>query len=196
MKKYLLFYLLLHIAQSISAQKVADTITSLVDTINIYGKIIDEDENPVPNTLIISHTLDENYYFKRTKSDKNGEFKLSGINPVDKLLFLSESGKAEFENSQSRYLLVKLEKLRLREIRGSAIQAKRLSERKRIEIKQISRQSGFDEENYEINDAYPGGLNKLYQLLKSKLVYPANAISANIEGVVNVRFTVLQKMVN
>lgn len=178
---------------SVYAQKTGDTIVSLVDTINIHGKVINEQGNAVANALIISGTYDEDFHHKITRTDKNGLFYLNGIKPIDRLLFSSEDGIADINNNNSRYLLIILRKLGPNLINANGksffVGAKKHSERKKIVLKQISRVLAFDEEKYDWQGEFPGGNYSLYNFLRKNLIYPADAIKNNVEGDVNVQFT-------
>ncbi|RYG00171.1 MAG: carboxypeptidase regulatory-like domain-containing protein, partial [Chitinophagaceae bacterium] len=69
------------------AQNAGDTTSILADTINIHGKVIDQDRNPIvgAEVLAIAFSMHSRYTngYRRTWTDKNGFFTLNGIKPID-----------------------------------------------------------------------------------------------------------------
>ena len=114
MKKFIIQVVLLFITISSFAQKVGDTITLAVDTINISGKIINEDGTPAVSAKIIAEAFGMkaryNNGYKSATSDNNGFFRLNGIKANYTLFVYSEFGKEIIKNTGSRKLLITVRK--------------------------------------------------------------------------------------
>ncbi|MBB2143931.1 TonB family protein [Pedobacter sp. LMG 31464] len=176
------------------AQKVSDTLTTLTDTINIYGKVINEKGEVLVGANVISRTLDGKNNYRTTKTDSNGHFFLKGINPIDTLIFYYGIEDKIVRNIKSRYLLVKIES-QSKQYSVSAelsISAKKKSSNPKLLMKRVAKEPTytFDRVYNPLPALYPGGMNKLYQYLKNSIVYPKAAIENNIEGIVNIEFTI------
>ncbi|WP_316785553.1 TonB family protein [Pedobacter frigiditerrae] len=176
------------------AQKIGDTVTTLTDTINIYGKVIDEKGEALVGANIISRTVDEKYNNRTAKTDINGFFFLKGIKPIDTLIFYYGIDDKIIINKGSRYLLVKIvSQTRTYKVGEElSISAKKQSSNPKLLIKRIVKEptSYFDGVYSPIPALYNHGMNKLYQFLNNAMVYPKAAIENNIEGVVEVEFTI------
>lgn len=176
------------------AQKMGDTITTLTDTINIYGKVINENGEALIGANIISRTIDEKYNNRTAKTDSNGFFFLKGIKPIDTLIFYNGIDDKIIINNGSRYLLVKIvSQTRTYKVGLElSISAKRLSSNQKLLIKRIvTKPIYYFDRNYNPSPAtYYGGMNKLYEYLNSNIIYPKAAIENNIEGSVIVEFTI------
>lgn len=175
------------------AQKVGDTITTVTDTINIYGKVINEKGEALSGATIISRTLDEKYKNRVTTTDSLGYFFLRGIKPIDTLIFYYGMDDKIIRNNNSRYLLVTItSQIQNYKNVGPFVSAKKKSSNPKLLIKRIVKVPNyiFDGIYNPIPALYPGGINRLYQYLKNNIVYPKAAIENNIEGVINVEFTI------
>jgi TonB family protein len=180
---FLLFF------QDIKAQKIGDTVISYIDTINVYGKVIDIKGQPVKDALIFCG------FEKSTKTDKHGRFEINGIKPIENFIVTSSKGKIYFKNNSSRYLLIKIEPPKV--ILSSdqvQISHKKITEKPKIKNVGIIKIIAFDSvDGVEKLAEYPGGLNKFYAFLNNNINYPKNAIKNNIEGNVKIEFTINQK---
>ena len=195
--KKLLLSTLISITYSISfAQKVNDSVLISIDTINVYGKLMDELGKPIYNALVLSETLDEDFNYIQTKTDKYGFFKLNGVKPIDRLRFRKEKLAVEYPLNGSRYLVVVMEpmaKLDLNSNKSSiSVEAKRVSikEKYTFKTKNTMRDIGRHPFGYTVDATYPGGLFKFYDFIKTNITYPEKAIKNNIEGMVTIEFTI------
>ncbi|WP_293307462.1 TonB family protein [Pedobacter sp. UBA5917] len=198
MKKYILFYLLLLTALSLKAQKSADSIVFSTDTINIYGKVIDEKGKPVKNARVLSETWDKDFNYIRTITDGNGLFKLNGIKPTDWIRVRAATTAIEKPINGSRFLLLTMVPLHPLELNKDPaafnIVAKRLSSKEKLLVKRKDTTIyDFHPFGYTKSAEYPGGLKKFYEFVKYNIKYPQKAILNNIEGTVVIKFTIDEK---
>lgn len=175
------------------AQKVGDTIITITDTIHIYGKVINEKGEALIGATVIARALDEKYNNRTTKTDNSGYFFLKGIKPIDTLIFYHGMNDKIIITNNSRYLLVRITS-QIQDYKnvGSFVTAKRVSSNRKLSIKRIAKEANyiFDGVYNPLKASYPGGMNKLYQHLKNNISYPKAAIENNIEGVINIEFTI------
>ncbi|MCJ0742415.1 energy transducer TonB [Pedobacter montanisoli] len=195
MKNLIYIIVILCLSVTCYAQKVGDTVSILIDTINISGKVINEKGEALEGAVVISKNLNEKYQYKTAKTDRNGYFFLSGVKPIDTLIFFYGVNDQRIINNKSRYLLVKIRsKIQSYSNNSSLfISAKRQStDSGGLLVKKVIKQPEyyFDGIYNPLPATYPGGLNKLYQLLKTNIVYPKAAIEYNVEGDVEIEFTI------
>jgi len=175
------------------AQKVGDTIITQTDTINIYGKVINEKGEALKGATVISKALDENYNNRMAITDSRGYFFLKGIKPIDTLIFFHGMNDKIIRNDKSRYLLVKItSQTQSYKNVGPVVSAKKISSYRKLSIKRVAKEPEyiFDGVYSPIPALYPDGMNKLYQHLKNNIIYPKSAFENNIEGVITIEFTI------
>lgn len=194
MNKLTILLLLLLNTTAIYSQNVGDTVISVIDTINIHGKVVNETGRPIFNALIISRTYDEKFQYRSAKTDRDGHFKLNGIKPIDYLSIITENKTHQLTNQGSRYLLIKVlapSSIALMPLNTQLlITAKKINNKPKIELKQTTRIFYYDEDLYETPSMYPGGFGKFYNYLNSNLSYPPLAVQHHIEGNVKLAFIV------
>lgn len=196
MKKSILFVLFFLTTLSGLAQKIRDSITVSIDTVNITGKVVDEKGNPVIGATILSETFDKNYNYIRTMTNNNGYFKLSGISPKDIIRIRKDDVAIEHNLKGSRYLFIKVPPLSKKELNANLtpfyINAKRISAKEKYVFKRIDSAVyiGWHPFGHYSSANYPGGMQKFYDFIQKGILYPKAAIQNNIEGVVKIEFTV------
>jgi len=182
---------------SVFAQSGASA-TIIRDTINLRGIIYRSDGKPASPVFIWTKSLDLKYnrYPIGAMTDSNGFFKLDGISHTDTFT-ISGTANGEYikvENKGSRYMVIYLppaedHDLNSRSpIRISAVRKFSKPVRKfKIEKPALI----FDYGYYIEQMAGPaGGINRFLEYIKARVRYPQKAIESNIEGMVEIGFTV------
>lgn len=194
MKRILLISFLLLLSAIAVAQK--DSILVSIDTINIKGKVIDENGNPVYNAIVLTENINKDHYFVQTKTNNAGLFSLNGISPKNIIRVRNNKLAIEEKLNGSRYLLIVLSQLSKLKLKGDeqhlAITAKRVDNRKMFsyKIKDTAVNYGFHPFGHYMPASFPGGLYKFYAFVQKNLVYPEKAIKNNVEGTIAVEFTI------
>jgi TonB family protein len=181
-------------AQYITSDSVKYKIVSL-DTINVTGHVFDIMGRPVNGVLLISknNKAPNQGYPLCTKTDLNGAFNLSGTLPVDTLQILYRDLKFDVVNNKSRYIDITLPETLPEMIGNGEITTKRIVPLK--PAAQFKVATNITIMDYfgpaiTVRARYSAGADKFVNYIKSKIVYPAAAVKNNIEGVVQVKFTV------
>jgi TonB family protein len=176
-----------------------DSITVNKDTINLRGIIYNADGKPAKG---IEVGLLQNEFFPVgykiiTKTDATGFFELKGAKPYDTLRIVDlRYVDIPFPNKGSRFIVIYLPQPKVVEINSLSpieIKAPRKYPKKipafRVEV---TNDRGFD--NMPLGSIlYPefiGGNEKFIKQIKQSIVYPEKAIDNNIEGTVEVAFTI------
>lgn len=195
MKRILLVCIFSNII-TVFAQKIGDTITMSLDTINIHGVVIDENRKPVANADIfaLAYTMHSRYTnsYWQAKTNNVGYFTLNGIKPIDTLFIYTSFGKEKLINYGSRYLLVTVKKNDIIEYKSPSISitAKRKSKKPYNKLKLIYTGNWHEPEDRYDEPEYSGRTGKLWEFIKQNLKYPDLAVEKNIEGIVVLEFTV------
>jgi len=167
------------------------------DTINIKGIVYDAFKNPVP--LVQIHSKNKQYAFdglyNYTITHPDGRFELRGALVKDTLdVFASK--KYSFVNNGSRYIEITLPPLYPHN--DVTLSAEVVSPRRAKKITPAFKIVT----NANINDyygithylfiraEYPGGFEKFIENIKKKIIYPAKSIENNIEGEVEIGFSI------
>lgn len=178
---------------SAKGQKVDDTLVTFIDTINVHGQVINLVGKPLADVTVV-YGNDQS-----VKTDSAGYFYLNGVNPVERLIFDSPTGRTYFTNKGSRYILIKLNPNPITAINASNdqvfINAKKIKEKpryKQVTIIQKNKTYNFDGGLFmgEKQAEYAGGMIKFYAFINKNLVYPELAIQSSIEGLVTVCFAI------
>jgi hypothetical protein len=191
MKKYILLHLLLIITFSVKAQKGGDSIIFSVDTINIYGKVIDEKGSPIKNATVLSDS-----HYTSTITDQNGLFKLDGIKPTDWIRVRTATTAIEKPINGSRFLLLTTVPFHPKDLNKDPaafnITAKRISSKEKliVKIKDTTIIYDFHPFGHTKSAEYPGGEKKFYEFVKNNIIYPQQAILKNMEGMVIIKFII------
>lgn len=186
--------LFLGFSVSLFAQSGAPA-TIIRDTINLRGIIYRSDGKPASPVLIRATSLDLKYnqYPISAMTDSNGCFKLDGIKYTDTLTILGTANGEyiKVENKGSRYMVIYLppsedDDLNSKSpIQISAVR-KFLKPVPRFKIVKAPLVEGHLEQM-----AMPvGGINRFLEYIKTRLRYPQKAIESNIEGMVEIGFTI------
>jgi TonB family protein len=165
------------------------------DTINIKGIVYDASGNPVPSLRFTSKNDELIYdgYKIYSSTDKDGKFEIRGALPNDTLNYYWNE-RMWLPVSGSRFLEIHLPPLILPKIAIDTISVsiKRTASKKIPVFKVVT--------NAAINDWY--GINgdlpfrvlpmqkEFSSYVKSNVVYPEKAIANNIEGLVEIGFTI------
>jgi TonB family protein len=167
------------------------------DTINIHGFIYDDEGKPLKLAHVQSAQLEtENNYFKAgTYTDASGYFYLKGAQTNDTLTVGPDIRYdiPAYYNKGSRFMVIYLPPIKVNDINSG----------KPIEIVQKRHTSRlvpsftilpFSNAGNTIASTtaaeYPGGISELENFIKQNLVYPERAIKSNLEGTVEIEFTV------
>jgi TonB family protein len=187
MKISLSFLLVVNCSVLFAQQKNGVVITR--DTINISGYVYNNDGTPCAKAVLISRQRDTVYYaFNLTTiTDKNGFFKLNGAKFNDTISVTGGRGD-QFFNKGSRYMVLYIVPRKIDipiEVTAHRIKAKPL-----VKFTVKSLPHGFYDTEFE--PSYPGGINRYRDAIVKKLAYPQKAVENNIEGIVEIGFTVLK----
>jgi TonB family protein len=186
--------ILMCFAAALFAQQ--DTITITKDTINLRGVIYLPDGKPAKNMGITSRQLDFRYneFPLYAKTDTNGYFVINGAKPNDTLSFYDGNYQGvSFPNKGSRYMVIYLPLAKVIQINGA----------NPIEVKAVNKypkvKPSFRVTSSNILDGgctivaypqFPGGIEKFINYNNQRLIYPDKAITHNIEGTVEIGFTI------
>jgi TonB family protein len=158
-----------------------------LDTINIKGIVYDYSGKPLPDVLIF---VKGKAFPKQVYTDKKGQFELSGAEVKDSIIARTLTNVVVIKNNGSRYIYIEFPIDHVYNIgfNNIGIASKRKFPKKPIpEIKMLV-ESNFP--NYGHPAHFPGGESKFIALIKEKIAYPEKAIENNIEGEVEIGFTV------
>jgi len=177
------------------AQK-QDTLTITKDTILLRGVIYLPDGKPAKNMGITSRQLDFRYneYPLYSKTDTNGYFVLNGAKPYDTLSIYDGRYKdISFTNKGSRYVVIYLPLERVIQI-NSANPIEVRAVKKYPQIKPSFRviRSGMLDGGCTIvaDPQFTGGWDRFLKYIRQRLIYPDKAITRDIEGTVEIGFTI------
>ncbi len=197
MKILLSFLLLLNYTMLFAQQKTGIVITR--DTINISGYVYNYDGTPCAGATITSRQLDTIYNLSRISvvTDKNGYFKLNGAKFND-TLWVSHLNSNIVFNKGSRYLVLYIP-FYVKQLSPIEVTARKKQVKpgitfttKLLKTENDNGNKVFWEEGGEKEPEYPGGMGRYRQIISSKLIYPQKAVEDNIEGTVEIGFTVLR----
>ncbi len=176
--------------------KSKDTVIITRDTINLRGFVYNNEGKPAASFFIQSRQLDLKYnqYFIIARTETNGYFELKGARPNDTLRIMdSRYNYVPFQNKGSRFIIIYLPQPKIAEINSlNPIEVK--AQRRYPKILPT-----FHVTYSPILDGgctiimypeFPGGQERFINFIKQRLNYPEKAITGNIEGTVEVAFTV------
>jgi TonB family protein len=192
MKKYYLLLLLLSASIGLKAQKVIKTIKK--DTINITGYILKYDGASAGRGLSIrsqNNDLTYDIYNLGAITDEDGCFTLNGARLNDTLTLESAIYNLKIQNRGARYMIITLPPEPKITIADTAkVTAIRKYRPKTPSFKII--EYGYDCVLSFVNQQpqFPGGTKNLVKFINSKITYPQKAIDKNIEGNVEIGFTI------
>lgn len=169
------------------------------DTINLRGVVYTANSTPAAGIIIAGRQLDLKYnklsMFALT--DENGYFELEGAKPYDTLTINDPlyGQHLNYYNKGSRYMVIYLPVEKVFDMNSdhpltvSAIRKtpKQIPGFKIYDYEATTEPTGT---GVEALPSYPGGDANFFAYLKTRLYYPPKAIENNVEGTVEVRFTV------
>jgi TonB family protein len=167
------------------------------DTINIRGYIYYDNGKPVFGTQLKSVNKDLKYdqYVSTAYTDSTGYFELKGAKHLDSIFVRAPFNTGTYYNRGSRFMVITFPSPSSHELNDNKpliISAPRVStpKKSRFGIVKYQKPEDFTLVTYEVLPEYPGGTDRFYKYIKSQLTYPDKAIKANIEGRVQVAFTI------
>jgi TonB family protein len=179
----------------ISITLLAQTKTITRDTINLIGVVYGSDGKPVSDLQIVSKQIDPSFRqgYILTKTDANGEFKLDGVMPNDTLTVVSVNyDKLQYYNKGSRLMVILLPQEHIVDINSAnPIDIKAIrSQPKSIPQITFVPSSGVPPFTVIQQAEFPGGNEHFIEFIKKSMRYPSMAVKNNIEGTVEIAFTV------
>lgn len=164
------------------------------DTINIQGVLLANDGKPAPNIRVLALQNDpkNGKYTIVSTSDNNGQFVLNGVMPEDTILLVSQKFDiVKYYNHGSRFITMLLPPEQIKDLTPTnpvEISATRTSPKKTATL-EIQPQKTITRLTFN-EPGFPGGNQMLLRYIQQQLKYPEKAIENNIEGEVQVLFTV------
>jgi TonB family protein len=162
------------------------------DTINLIGVLYTSKGIPARN-IIVGSKPNNAYHNGRaiTTTDENGQFTLNGIMVDDTLTIESINyDKLTYYNKGSRLMVIFLPQEKINDLNSKSpivVNAKRSTAKPVIADFSQTKSNQY----YVIKSPeFPGGKNKFLDYLAGKIIYPKKAIDNNIEGTVEISFTV------
>ncbi|PWS26697.1 hypothetical protein DHW03_11720 [Pedobacter yonginense] len=194
--KHLILILLTGLTLQAKSQTLKDTLITYIDTINVNGKVVNQNGAVVKDAVIIFGND------QTTKSDKNGLFRIVGFKPNNSIIVDSNQGTSYLNRVSSRYLLVRLAPSPIVEMNADQTQiliaARKLNEKPKYrQLSPNSKTKVYDfDGGYGMGDRkaeYPGGARQLYKFLSENIIYPKKAVQNSMEGLVTVEFVINAK---
>jgi TonB family protein len=163
------------------------------DTINLRGFIYNADGKPAKDKFIQSKQSDLNYnrFPIYAQTDSNGYFMLKGAKPNDTLTIREITGPLFFYNTGSRFMIIYLPAEKTNDLNSQSpvmIEAKRKYPKLTPGFKIIEYPGG--EGGIERMPEPPGGTKSFFNYLSKVIKYPEKAVTINVEGTVEVGFTI------
>ena len=203
MRAAILSVLLIGLAYSSNAQYIARNKNPIYktvqkDTINIRGIVLDEFNKPMDYMQVCSKNKEIVFYGFPIYvfTNKEGQFELKGALFKDTLT-IDQFGDRNMDviNTGSRYIEIHLPPQKKKPLKASTIDiiAKRKTPKEipSFEVLMNANISDYFGLSAYSGPAYfPGGNEKLLSFVQSHLIYPEQAVINNIEGEVEIGFTV------
>ncbi|MEO6520792.1 MAG: energy transducer TonB [Mucilaginibacter sp.] len=176
------------------AQKT-DTLTIRKDTINLSGIIYDATGKPAQRVMLISKQKDikHDQYNIITHTDTNGHFKIEGAKFNDTITVQRAFDKYTYLNNGSRFITIHLPLQTITNItplQPVEVYALRIHPKITPTFKVTKEDNPEIFAAIEIRPEFPGGIEKFKAYIKTHLSYPEKAVQNNIEGTVQIAFTV------
>jgi TonB family protein len=196
MKLYLLIAIMFTFSYVSAQQKDSNHVISK-DTIKIRGYVYYDNGRPAYGTQLTSANKELQYdrFALTTLTDSTGYFELKGAKVEDTIAVRAPFNRGKYFNRGARYMIITLPTplpSRLEHVKLLSISAPRVvsSTKQQFSIKQYKAPKNEIFESTEVLPEYPGGIERFYSYVRSKLLYPQQAIKANIEGQVEVFFII------
>jgi TonB family protein len=167
------------------------------DTINIRGIVVDAFNNPASGVYVISKNKEMVFYGLPiyTRADNDGKFKLDGALVTDTLEIWWRK-KISIINKGSRYLEIHLPFIPDDTIKaaGSVSAPRKVGKKEKPAFKVLTNANVMDYFGVygyvAINAAFYGGPKTFAGYVTKNIVYPQKAIENNIEGEVEIGFSI------
>ena len=187
-------FLFLTLLFAFSIVSSAQNKTISLDTANLRGVVISSSGTPVPHIAVRSEQKRPNgeKIWLGTITDDNGQFTLNGIMLNDTITVDGVNyGRQKYYNKGSRLMILVLPSERVLDLNSEnpiEVTAKRIIPKAipSINVSTNDRPFLFVSQTPE----FPGGNERFLLYVKKKLSYPDKAVKNNIEGTVEVAFTV------
>ena len=184
----------------VSAQQKDSTNIIYKDTINLRGYVYYDNGRPASGTRLTSTNKELQYdrFELFTVTDTAGYFELKGAKAEDTIMVRAPFvNRCKYFNSGARYLIITLPTptpSQLHDTKSMSVIASRINSKAKTRFRIQSYTAPLNEvfESTEVLPEYPGGMDRFYNYIHSKLLYPQQAIAANIEGQVEATFTVMK----
>lgn len=181
---------------TVASAQHPDTLIISKDTINLKGIIYDASGKPAQRVMLISKQKDIRHDQVRiiAFTDTAGRFKIDGAKFNDTITVQRAFEKYTYLNNGSRFLTIHLPLQPITDI--TALQPIQMSairtHPKIIPTFKVTKEIGDEDVilAIEIRPEFPGGIEKFKAFIKSHLTYPEKAIQSNIEGTVQIGFTI------
>jgi len=167
------------------------------DTINLHGYIYDNSGKPVDFMLIQSTQLDveHNTFRVNGRTNDRGYFELKGAKFNDTLSIGPDIhyNIPPVYNQGSRFMVIYLPPAKVASVNqgGPFVISQK---RKYPKITPSFTVTPIDDkttnDNETANAQYPGGIAQLEAFIRQNIQYPESALKANLEGIVQVNFTI------
>jgi TonB family protein len=165
------------------------------DTINVTGIVYDYLNKPVKYLRFTSRNKEIKYsgYFIYTQTDNDGKFILNGALPNDTLTYYWDKQKCQLLVRGSRFVTLRLPPITQITLNDTVkVSAKRAVKKLPPTFKVITNPQVFD--YYGITGGMPLYMRpapgEFVAQVQSKIIYPEMAINNNIEGDVEIGFTI------
>jgi TonB family protein len=196
MKKLIFICIFLFVAGGLFAQQDQSYIIHK-DTINLRGFIYEANGKPSIGRIVHSKQRDlkYNYFQIWTQTDSSGFFIMKGAKSVDTLTIDVFKTSMTFYNNGSRFIIIYLPSPTTNPLNSQnpiRIQSPRLRRKNLPAFKVIPMDFQPDYFNVEKMPEFKGGAGKFFDYIQNGLIYPKNAIMNNIEGTVEIEFSILR----
>lgn len=165
-----------------------------IDTINLRGIIYKSDGKPAVHVFIYSKQKDLTYgsYSMVAMTDSDGRFVLKGAKPNDTLDIetINHNGPLIYLNKGSRFMAITLppEETSINANNPVTVTAARRSPKVIPSFKLID--DHWIREGTTQWASFPGGAENFFKYIKKNLAYPEKAVVNNIEGEVEIAFSI------
>lgn len=182
--KRLLLGLACTLATNVSFAQIQKTVQ--LDTINVRGIVYTPDGKPAPAITITTNTNSLSYvndFVYAARTDSNGRFELKGLRFNDTITVEDLEYYSKYRIFGSRFIIIELPAPKSS---GNGIAIIKAQRRNPKPIRY------FKLEQNPINSVpfFPGEKEAFTRYIQNKLIYPEKAVKNNIEGTVEVAFTI------
>ncbi len=192
MKKLKIVIIFCLMINSLEAQEKQDSTIIAIDTLNLSGIVVDENGKPLAG-IKVSTTFAP----KHTFTDSTGAFHFTSVNATDRIFITSEN-LTIFENiAGNRFIKLIFKPLEDYNInmqgytfREHNVNANRITKKPTMKVKVSKEVYSFDSFGHFNPPLFAGGMEKFYKYMTENIIFPADAIKNNAEGLVKISFVV------